>query len=628
MIVYAACVADQHKFDTICHPGIARAFRDGDIMVTTSSTHSIFEAYNEVLDAFRDRTDLEALVLLHEDTEILSRSFSSIVRDGVASPGIAVLGVVGGTGARGIAWWEGNGVGRVEETVDVVDFGVTTGDVDTVDGLMLVLSPWSVRNLRFDDATFTGFDGYDADICRQAREAGKRVRCVPLPIAHRHHRGPLHRENDDGGSFRFADAMFRMKWDPNAGPAPLARDEVELVESAWMAHLTPMVAADARRVLHVGDDTEGARRALGTDSPARDITTVSALGDVAADDRFDVVMFADALERTSDPGALLATARGHLNEGGRVVFAVPNVGSYLYLLLALVKGGRARRHAFEESVAPPVHLFTRREIDDLVAASGMCIDAVSTSTWRNQAFSDVLLPPVASARGDSGTDERLSALRYFVSARVAPGAAVTFPVAPRRGSQVDEGLAALMPSGCGRIARIDEMLGGDGAVTADEEIAEAIAGLDGGAYDAIVLGTALEHAQYPGRALRAARALLAPGGVVLASVANALRFDLLGALLERDAWTYGEGALAHHPVSYYTRVTLDDVAADGGLVVRGVEDEPADVDPARVARWSRVASELGCVSDIATPMGVARMRAVMVAAVPPATVLSVNESRG
>ena len=36
-------------------PGIARAFRDGDMLIQAQSDHSIFEAYNEVLDAVRDR---------------------------------------------------------------------------------------------------------------------------------------------------------------------------------------------------------------------------------------------------------------------------------------------------------------------------------------------------------------------------------------------------------------------------------------------------------------------------------------------------------------------------------------------------------------------------------------------
>ena len=38
---------------------------------------------------------------------------------------------------------------------------------------MIVLSPWAVRNLSFDERV-AGRHGYDVDICLQARAAGKR----------------------------------------------------------------------------------------------------------------------------------------------------------------------------------------------------------------------------------------------------------------------------------------------------------------------------------------------------------------------------------------------------------------------------------------------------------------------
>jgi GT2 family glycosyltransferase len=80
-------------------------------------------------------------------------------------------------------------------------------DVDAVDGLLLVLSPWAVRNLRFDEDRFTGFHGYDADICFQARAAGKRVVVDEIAVVH-HTKGGY----GDLDAYRRCDQAFRAKW--------------------------------------------------------------------------------------------------------------------------------------------------------------------------------------------------------------------------------------------------------------------------------------------------------------------------------------------------------------------------------------------------------------------------------
>ena len=81
-------------------------------------------------------------------------------------------------------------------------------DVDTVDGLFLALSPWALRNLVFDEETYTGFHAYDADICMQARSAGRRVRVLQLDLFH-HTKGGF----GDKAQHRAADDAFRRKWD-------------------------------------------------------------------------------------------------------------------------------------------------------------------------------------------------------------------------------------------------------------------------------------------------------------------------------------------------------------------------------------------------------------------------------
>ena len=60
-----------------------------------------------------------------------------------------------------------------------------TGEVDTVDGFVLGLSPWVVRNIRFDES-LGALHGYDFDFCLQVREAGRKVVTADFKAIHHH----------------------------------------------------------------------------------------------------------------------------------------------------------------------------------------------------------------------------------------------------------------------------------------------------------------------------------------------------------------------------------------------------------------------------------------------------------
>ena len=57
--------------------------------------------------------------------------------------------------------------------------------MDSIDGFVMVLSPWAVRELRFDES-LGKLHGYDFDICMQARAAGKKVATAPFRAIHHH----------------------------------------------------------------------------------------------------------------------------------------------------------------------------------------------------------------------------------------------------------------------------------------------------------------------------------------------------------------------------------------------------------------------------------------------------------
>ena len=59
------------------------------------------------------------------------------------------------------------------------------GEVDTVDGFVLALSPWAVPNVRFDES-LGRLHGYDFDFCLQVRAPGRKVVTADFRVIHNH----------------------------------------------------------------------------------------------------------------------------------------------------------------------------------------------------------------------------------------------------------------------------------------------------------------------------------------------------------------------------------------------------------------------------------------------------------
>ena len=61
--------------------------------------------------------------------------------------------------------------------------GTPPAEVDTLAGFLLVMTPWAIRELRFDEALHLGI-GFDLDICRQARAAGRKLVTADIGVSH------------------------------------------------------------------------------------------------------------------------------------------------------------------------------------------------------------------------------------------------------------------------------------------------------------------------------------------------------------------------------------------------------------------------------------------------------------
>ncbi|HEY6396433.1 MAG TPA: glycosyltransferase [Solirubrobacteraceae bacterium] len=233
MIVFATAITNREIYERCAAVGFQLAAEPDSEIWAGPSIGSIFQSYNAVLDRASKRDDLEALVLAHQDTQIFDPDFGARVRAALQDPEVGVVGCVGAIGVRSIAWWEGSValasfVHRFDEHGggDLPAFSWTwsdappyarTGEVDTLDGFLLVLSPWVVHNLRFDES-LGQLHGYDYDFCLQVRAAGRKVVTEDFRAIHSHPLEPF----SDPESWIEAHMRVAEKWDgrmPGVGTA-------------------------------------------------------------------------------------------------------------------------------------------------------------------------------------------------------------------------------------------------------------------------------------------------------------------------------------------------------------------------------------------------------------------------
>jgi Glycosyltransferase like family len=224
VIAFGSATTNEGEYRAYAGPTVERLAEGDSLLMRRHGYDSIHEPYNEMLAEAAVYDDLEAVVLLHQDVSIEDDDFLPRVRALLAAgDGIAVIGSAGARNVSGLAWWEGSPRGRSESpvlvpggSIDVYSRG--NFEVESVDGMLLVLSAWAARELHFDRSLSGALDGYDADICFQARARGRRVVAGDFRVSHyTQKQGFLNHER-----WVQADVALRRKWGLNTSdPVPV-----------------------------------------------------------------------------------------------------------------------------------------------------------------------------------------------------------------------------------------------------------------------------------------------------------------------------------------------------------------------------------------------------------------------
>jgi hypothetical protein len=204
-IVYGCCVGSWEKFYRWVQPRVPY----GRQLIALDEQRSISEAYNTVLDEARyERTETPAVILVHDDLEMVDPDTEEKVLKALAEDDVAIVGVCGG--GPSMSWWDHDPIGHQTTDSLHLEFGDRReGDVHVVEGSFFAFSPWAVEHLRFDQAY--EFLGYD-DVCLLAKRVyNKRV--VVADIDTHHHSTVGFKSPEVQTMWYESEKIWASKWD-------------------------------------------------------------------------------------------------------------------------------------------------------------------------------------------------------------------------------------------------------------------------------------------------------------------------------------------------------------------------------------------------------------------------------
>ncbi len=200
--IYGVCCGSLDKLQRFVLPHA----QNRSVMVMLNQD-SIAQAYNQILDGARADDGWDYLVLQHDDLEITDPHADEKFREIFEDPEVALIGVAGGRNVHGLDWWNCETVGHQMIDTGMLDFGPREGDVQLIEGSLMVFSQWAINNLYFDP--LPGFHSYD-EIAFKALDAGKRV--VVADVDTHHHTILGFKSEASEQAWHHGNEWFREKW--------------------------------------------------------------------------------------------------------------------------------------------------------------------------------------------------------------------------------------------------------------------------------------------------------------------------------------------------------------------------------------------------------------------------------
>ncbi len=159
------------------------------VVDNSNSDYTIFTAYNEGVR----RSTGDMYCFMHDDIMFYTKGWGKILQSEFQESDTGLIGVAGGHYFPDCpaSWWsteyrsgqliqgakkQGIYTERQDVWHDYRMDGQSTIEVAGVDGLFFCISADLFDDIRFDDVVYHGFHCYDADICMQIHQLGKKVK--------------------------------------------------------------------------------------------------------------------------------------------------------------------------------------------------------------------------------------------------------------------------------------------------------------------------------------------------------------------------------------------------------------------------------------------------------------------
>jgi glycosyltransferase involved in cell wall biosynthesis len=189
------CSIDSKKYDAVCANVRSRLVDSPYEIIGIHDAKSLSEGYNRGID----RSQGDILIFCHDDIEIISPSFSNLLREHLRT--FDVIGCAGTVRLTDSKWVSSgdpyvHGVVAcpVDRTWPAERFDVwlwggveltQIADIQALDGFFMAVRRHVVDSVRFDEKVFDGFHLYDTDFSYAAFSRGFELAvCKDILIAH------------------------------------------------------------------------------------------------------------------------------------------------------------------------------------------------------------------------------------------------------------------------------------------------------------------------------------------------------------------------------------------------------------------------------------------------------------